>query len=146
MKDRVVRRIRLKHNLLVFEWAEKEPYHKLNELEKVHRHYVTAFDVQSTKNCFPWLSQWQITFRSEWKLHYLGFPLSSQDRWFSDHSTTHYAVYVWQTNRSAWGENKPIESLFIWDISPPVRTAGLRKLICKKSDGNGNRSMETSVI
>lgn len=119
MKDRIVRRIRLKHNLLVFEWAEKEPYHKLNELEEVHRHYVTAFDVRSTKDCFPWLSQWQITFRSEWKMHYLGFPLSAQDCWFSDHSTTHYAVYIWQTNRSAWGENEPIESLFIWDISQP---------------------------
>ena len=119
IEDRIVRRIRLKHNLLLLEWAEKEPYHKLNELEEVHRHYVTAFDVRSAKDCFPWLSQWQITFRSEWKLHYLGFPLSAQDCWFSDHSTTHYAVYIWQTNRSAWGENEPIESLLIWDISQP---------------------------
>lgn len=119
IEDRIVRRIRLKHNLLVFEWAEKEPYHKLNELEEVHRHYVTAFDVRSAKDCFPWLSQWQITFRSEWKLHYLGFPLSAQDCWFSDLSTTHYVVYIWQTNRSAWGENEPIESLLIWDISQP---------------------------
>ncbi len=117
IKNGIVRRIRLKHNLLVFEWAEKEPYHKLNELEAVHRHYVTAFDVQPAKDSFPWLSQWKITFRSEWKLHYLGFPLSAQDCWFSDHSTTHYAAYIWQTNRSAWGENEPIESLLIWDIS-----------------------------
>ena len=117
IKDRSVRRIRLKHNLLIFEWAEKEPYHKLNEYEEVHRHYVTALDVQSGKDSLPWLSHWKITFRSEWKLHYLGFPLSSQDCWFSDHSMTHYAVYIWQTNRSAWGENEPIESLLIWDIS-----------------------------
>ena len=119
IRDRIVRRIRLKHNLLVFEWAERKPYHKLNEHEDVHRHYVTAFDVKSTKDAFPWLTQWKITFRSEWKLHYLGFPLSSLDCWFSDHSSTHYAVYIWQTNRSAWGENEPIESLFIWDISQP---------------------------
>lgn len=119
IKDRIVRRIRLKHNLLIFEWAEKEPYHKLNELEEVHRHYITVFDVKSAKDAFPWLTQWEITFRSEWKLHYLGFPLSAQDCWFSDHSTTHYAVYIWQMNRSAWGENEPIESLLIWDISQP---------------------------
>ena len=119
IKDRIVRRVRLKHNLLIFEWAEKESYHRLNELEDVHRHYVTAFDVKSRKGSFPWLTQWNITLRSEWKLHYLGFPLSAQDCWLSDHSTTHYAVYFWQTNRSAWGENEPIESLLIWDISQP---------------------------
>ena len=119
IKHRIVRRIRLKYNLLIFEWAEKEPYHRLNELEEVHRHYVTAYDVQSSKDSLPWLSQWKIKFRSEWRLHYLGFPLSAQDCWFSDHSMTHYAVYIWQTNRSAWGENEPIESLLIWDISQP---------------------------
>ena len=117
IKDRIVRRVRLKHNLLIFEWAEKESYHRLNELEDVHRHYVTAFDVKYREDSFPWLTQWEITFRTEWKLHYLGFPLSEQDYWFSDHSTTHYAVYFWQKNRSAWGENEPIESLLIWDIS-----------------------------
>ena len=119
LTDRIVRRIRLKHKILVFEWAEKEPYHKLNELEEVHRHHVTAFDVELAKDSFPWLSPWRITFRSEWKLHYLGFPLSALDCWFSDHSTTHYVVYIWQTNRSAWGENEPLESLLIWDISKP---------------------------
>ena len=117
MRDRIVRRIRLKHNLLVFEWAEEQSYHKLNELEDVHRHFVTVFDVQPAKNSFPWLPQWNITLRHEWKMHYLGFPLSAQDTWLSDHSTTHYAVYIWQTNRSAWGENEPIESLLIWNIS-----------------------------
>ena len=119
IKDRIVRRIRLKHSLLAFEWAEQKAYHKLNELEEVHRHYVTAFDVQPARDTFPWRSQWRITLRSEWKLHYLGFPLSAQDCWLSDHSTTHYAVYIWQVNRSAWGENEPIESLLIWDISHP---------------------------
>ena len=119
IRDRIVRRVRLKYNLLIFEWAEKEPYHRLNELEDVHRHYVTVFDVESRTDSFPWLTQWKITFRSEWKLHYLGFPLSAQDCWYSDHSTTHYVVYFWQMNRSAWGENEPIESLLIWDISRP---------------------------
>ena len=119
INDRIVRRVRLKHGLLVFEWAEKKPYHKLNELEEVHRHYVTAFEIKRARDSFPWFSRWEISFRSEWKLHYLGFPLSALDSWMSDHSTTHYAVYIWQTNRSAWGENEPIESLLIWDISQP---------------------------
>ena len=65
MRDRIVRRIRLKHNLLVFEWAEEQPYHKLNELEDVHRHFVTVFDVQPAKKSFPWLPQWNITLRHQ---------------------------------------------------------------------------------
>ena len=57
--------------------------------------------------------------RNEWKIHFLGFPLNSQDRFFSAHSSTHYAIYTWQTNRSAWGEDEPIEALAIWNISSP---------------------------
>lgn len=68
---------------------------------------------------FPGRSQWKIMFRSEWKLHYLGFPLSPQNCWFSDHSMTLYAVYIWQMNHSAWDENEPIESLHVWAISQP---------------------------
>lgn len=44
-------------------------------------------------------------------------PLNSRDRFFSTHNKTHYAVYLWQPNRSAWGEDEPIEALAIWDIS-----------------------------
>ena len=138
IQDRIVRRLRLKHNLLIFEWAEEKPYHMLNELEEVHRHFVTVFDVQSTTGSFPWLAQWKITFRSEWKLHYLGFPLFAQDCWLSDHSKTHYAIYIWQTNRSAWGENEPIESLLIWDISQPSShqpSSGERSGGSQASDG-----------
>lgn len=46
-------------------------------------------------------------------------PLNSRDRFFSIHSATHYALYLWQPNRSAWGEDEPIEALAIWDISSP---------------------------
>src|SRR6187402_1675052 len=46
-------------------------------------------------------------------------PLNSRDRFFSTHSETHYALYLWQPNRSAWGEDEPIEALAIWDISSP---------------------------
>ena len=108
-KDRRVRRIRLGASVLIIEWAEEEPYHKLNDVEQVHRHFVTAFDVRS--------DPWRVVFRNEWKLHFLGFPLDSRDLWFSAHTDTHYAVYIWQANRSAWGENEPLESLLVWDIS-----------------------------
>lgn len=46
-------------------------------------------------------------------------PLNSQDRFYSSHSKTHYAMYLWQPNRSAWGEDDPIEALAIWDILSP---------------------------
>lgn len=56
-------------------------------------------------------------YRNEWKIHFLGMPLNSRDCFFSTHSSTHYALYLWQPNRSAWGEDDPIEALAIWDIS-----------------------------
>ncbi|PVH88577.1 hypothetical protein DL98DRAFT_446972 [Cadophora sp. DSE1049] len=80
----------------------------------VYRHFATAYDVKATGS-----GQLDIPFRNEWKIHFLGFPLNSQDRFFSAHTSTHYAIYTWQTNRSAWGEDEPIEALAIWDISSP---------------------------
>ena len=118
-QGRIVRRIRLRAELLIIEWAEEEPYHQLNDMETVHRHFVTAFDVKppplnglDTPKTAP-----RAEFRNEWKLHFLGFPLKSQDLWLSAHTNTHYAAYIWQPNRSAWGEDEPIESLSVWDIS-----------------------------
>ena len=119
VRNQIVRRLRLKYSLLIVEWAERYPYHKLNESEDVHRHYTTAYDVLPAQKTFPWLPRWNVSFRNEWKLHYLGFPLSPRDCWLSTHSPTHYAVYIWQPNRSPWGEDEPIESLSIWDISRP---------------------------
>lgn len=57
--------------------------------------------------------------RNEWKIHFLGLPLNSRDRFFSTHTHSHYTLYLWQPNRSAWGEDEPIEGLAIWDISSP---------------------------
>lgn len=57
--------------------------------------------------------------RNEWKIHFLGFPLNSRDRFYSTHNKNHYAIYIWQPNRSAWGEDDPIEVLAIWDITQP---------------------------
>lgn len=58
-------------------------------------------------------------YRNEWRIHFLGMPLNSQDRFFSTHTSTHYALYLWQPNRSQWGEDEPIEAIAIWDISSP---------------------------
>jgi hypothetical protein len=120
---KVVRRVRLSSDgLLVFEWCEEEAYHALNEREAAHRHFATAYDVSRlppASSSSSTLSSWAVSFRSEWKIHYLGLPLSHHDRFFSTHNSTHYVVYVWQPTRSPWGEDAPLERLIIWDISQP---------------------------
>ncbi|KAI1410791.1 hypothetical protein F5Y13DRAFT_166823 [Hypoxylon sp. FL1857] len=123
--DKTVRRSRLTSGVLVIEWCEREPYHQLNDRETVHRHFATAFDVRrhtcssNTSSSLELQFTWDITFRSEWKIHFLGLPLNNHDRFFSAHTSTHYALYLWQPNRSPWGEEDPIEQLTIWDISKP---------------------------
>ncbi|KAF4627368.1 hypothetical protein G7Y89_g10787 [Cudoniella acicularis] len=113
-EKKTVRRIRLIEKVLVVEWCEPEAYHQLNENETVHRHFATAYDVRQDDE-----GRWNAIFRNEWKIHFLGMPLNSRDRFFSSHTSTHYALYLWQPNRSAWGEDEPIEGLAIWDISSP---------------------------
>ncbi|CAL3962297.1 unnamed protein product [Diplocarpon coronariae] len=113
-EKKIVRRIRLNENVLLCEWCEPESYHQLNENESVYRHFATAYDVQESHD-----GQISVVFRNEWKIHFLGLPLNSSDRFFSTHSSDHYALYVWQPNRSAWGEDEALESLVIWNISSP---------------------------
>lgn len=132
VSGKTARRIRLSHGVLVIEWCEREPYHQLNDREEVHRHFATAFDVQrcaprsaSRSPRFSMVrsisdpSDWTIMFRSEWKIHFLGLPINRHDRFFSAHTDTHYALYLWQPNRSPWGEEDPLEQLTVWDISFP---------------------------
>ncbi|CAG8092995.1 unnamed protein product [Penicillium olsonii] len=111
---RVIRRVRLAKRLLVIEWAEPKAFHWLNESDGVHRHFASSFDVSSNAT-----SGWSITPRNEWKIMFLGHPLSERDRFFSAHNNTHYVIYIWQPNRSLYtaDEDAPIESLFVWDIS-----------------------------
>jgi len=114
---KIIRNIRLNDRTLVVEWAERKPFHSLNDLEKVHRHFASCFDF-----CFSQASSlWIASFRSEWKIHFLGLPLNARDRFFSTHSSNHYAVYFWQPNRSMYhgDEDRPIESLIVFDISTP---------------------------
>jgi len=113
---KIVRRIRLKGRLLVVEWCEQDSYHQLNENEEVSRHFATAYDLIAIDSV---LGNWRARFRNEWKIHFLGLPLNSRDRFFSSFTSTHYTMYLWQPNRSAWGEDDPIEALAVWDISSP---------------------------
>lgn len=115
VERRVIRRFRLQDRVLVVEWAEPEAFHWLNNIDSVHRHFASAFDVNQAPN------GWDIVFRNEWKIMFLGHPLSDRDRFHSSHNKTHYAMYAWQPNRSLYtaDEDAPLESLFVWDISEP---------------------------
>lgn len=120
ISDKVVRNFRLRERTLIIEWAEKKAYHALNDSEDVHRHFASCYDISlhehsGVDDC----GRWKVTFRSEWKLHFLGLPLNTLDRFFSTHSKDHYAIYLWQPNRSMYSgdEEHPIESLLIYDIS-----------------------------
>ncbi|CAI7678253.1 unnamed protein product [Penicillium manginii] len=114
---KVVRRVRLQKQLLVVEWAEPKAFHWLNDSDGVHRHFASSFDVKPSVED----DGWEITARNEWKIMFLGHPLSERDRFFSSHCNTHYVIYIWQPNRSLYtaDEDAPIESLFVWDISTP---------------------------
>lgn len=111
--DKVIRRLRLRDRLLVIEWAESEAFHWLNDRDSVHRHFATSFEVNAVGR------GWDIVFRNEWKIMFLGHPLGERDRFYSCHNRNHYAIYIWQPNRSLYtaDEDAPIESLSIWDIS-----------------------------
>lgn len=134
-ETKIVRRIRLKERVLVVEWCEQEPFHQLNENEVVHRHFATAYELAWDQDELRWSATFRCVSllqcpsspyskptnlsRNEWKIHFLGMPLNSSDRVFTSHTATHWAMYLWQPNRSAWGEDDPIERLAIWDISSP---------------------------
>ncbi|KAK2065908.1 F-box domain-containing protein [Colletotrichum caudatum] len=144
--DKVVRRVRLAEGLLVVEWAEVQAF-PLNEDEVAHRHFATAFDVRAASSPL-WPSSGKrppakrdgsgnpaatdeggdgaagdqapvVTFRSEWKIHYLGLPIHTTDRIFSTHNATHYALFAHQPNRSPWGEDTPLERLVVWSLNGP---------------------------
>jgi hypothetical protein len=110
---KVVRRVRLQKRLLVVEWAEPQAFHWLNNSDGVHRHFASSFDVTRNSD-----DGWSIVPRNEWKIMFLGHPLSDRDRFFSSHTNTHYVIYIWHSLYTA-DEDAPIESLFVWDISKP---------------------------
>ncbi|KAL2426594.1 hypothetical protein ABEF95_010385 [Exophiala dermatitidis] len=114
IRGKIIRNLRLKDRTLIVEWAEKDPFHNLNAMEQVNRHFANCFDVCPGED-----GAWTVAWRSEWKMHFLGLPPNYHDRFFSTHNSTHYAVYFWQPNRSMYtgDEEMPIESLSVWDIT-----------------------------
>lgn len=137
-EGRLVRRVRLSHGLLIFEWCEKE---EGEDEVGARRHFATAYDVTRVQkdgyrdeDDFYTLRRYakggfdnvygvskdecRVTFRAQWNIHSLGILLRHEDRFFSTHNSTHYAVYFWQPARSPWAsEDEPLERLTIWDIS-----------------------------
>jgi hypothetical protein len=122
LRKRVIRNFRLKHRTLIVEWAEDTSYHALNDLERVHRHYASCYNIERDPSDTS-MRQWTIKFRCEFKIHFLGLPLNSRDRFFSVHTRTHYLIYFWQPNRSMYtgDEELPIETLYVWDMSHPSK-------------------------
>ena len=127
---KIIRNLRLKEGILVVEWAEEDAFHDLNMVDKVHRHFATAYKVTRMENTSQPLdsdlvplttTKLDVQFWSEWRIHFLGFPLTSRDHFFTTHTSTHYCMYYWQPNRSLWtgDEDQPIEALKVWDISQP---------------------------
>lgn len=139
-QDRIVRRVRLCDRVLVLEWCEREAYHQLNDREECHRHFVTVLDVVRARDATSGGESnpgghaatssgttWAVKPRCQFKTHFLGFPLNRHDRFFSAHTATHYAVYVWQPNRSLYNDD-PIESVIVWDISTPNQPRTIRRI------------------
>jgi hypothetical protein len=113
---RVVRRLRLKHNLLMIEWAA---YSSMNQIGDDAGFFATAYDVRLIQAAVARfrLPEWRVEFRSEWKLGTFGPSPRWQRRWLSTHSDTYYAAYIWQQGPSPSREHDTDESLLVWDIS-----------------------------
>lgn len=110
-----VRRIRLKSNVLIIEWAEGDSWPNSSRNEGVPGHFATAYDIVK----LPCSLGWVIPFRSEWRLDLPGSPVRKLDRFFSAHTSTHYAVYTWHASPKGRQNDEPIESLLVWDIQLP---------------------------
>ncbi|KAK6958057.1 hypothetical protein Daesc_000850 [Daldinia eschscholtzii] len=129
-QGKMVRRVRLAEGVLVFEWCdEKVPPDESDTMGMIHRHFATAYDVRRRPGEGGSLTDsdsgsveirggcsWEITFRCEWDIHPLALPLVHCDRFYSAHTATHYAVYLWQPDRSH-SVVEPFEQLTVWDIS-----------------------------
>ncbi|KAK5990647.1 hypothetical protein PT974_08916 [Cladobotryum mycophilum] len=126
MRDKVVRRVRLSHGILVFEWCEEAARYPLEDGELAYGQFATAYDVRRigcsydiipkrNRGPAPTPPSWSFEFRTEWRIH---LALGYQDRFFSAHNGTHYVLYFWQPTRSPWGGD-PLEGIVLWEIGPP---------------------------
>ncbi|TRX98160.1 hypothetical protein FHL15_000805 [Xylaria flabelliformis] len=115
--DKIVRRLRLAQGTLVIEWCEQLPFIYSFDLgTSIHWHFATAFDIRRLTDSkgFAMTGSWEIRFRCEWKLHRSGLSIDRNTRFFSAHTSTHYALYIWHYN--GLHEAPPREELTIWEI------------------------------
>ncbi|KAK1768409.1 hypothetical protein QBC33DRAFT_514018 [Phialemonium atrogriseum] len=102
VRNNIIRRVRLNHGVLIFDWAEAMPY-RFN------------FGQEIIVISPP---RWMF-FGSEWKIHGVGFILSDLDRFFSAHTPNHYAVYSHRESPDPGVFPQIMEELSVWDISCP---------------------------
>ncbi|KAI0437816.1 hypothetical protein F4803DRAFT_537174 [Xylaria telfairii] len=136
--DKTVRRVRLAQSILLIEWCERKPCCQLDDGEDIHWHFATAFNVQRSaeSGSSGKLGSWEIRFRSEWKMHILGLPINRHARFFSAHTSTHYALYLWQNNSSHSIEEEPREQLTVWEIG--------NTSLYRPADGPASAKMENA--
>ncbi len=132
---RVVRRVRLSHGVLIFEWCRQlspSQYVHAGTSHDIRLHCATAMDVVRS---VPWNGvytehvggqnarfPWRFDFRGEWRIEWLNpRPDSECDRMFSDHNATHYIAYILKTR----GPNRirNWEAVKLWDIRPEAMVA-----------------------
>ncbi|KUI56539.1 hypothetical protein VP1G_03922 [Cytospora mali] len=154
--ERVVRRVRLSDGVLILEWCEREAEHQPFERGGCPRHFVTVYDVvrvtraatdddddgenKPEKNSSG--TNGTITQRAQFRM-LLGTPISIHSRFFSTHTNTHYAVYVWRPDRTSRGDDEPIDAVIVWDISTPDRPRVLRRMPWSALDFYGVRQRST---
>ncbi|KUI67355.1 hypothetical protein VM1G_02650 [Cytospora mali] len=169
--ERAVRRVRLSDGVLIFEWCEREAEHQPFGRGGCPRHFVTVYDVvRTTTRATPdddnddngdddddddddddgenkpekssSGTNWTITQRAEFRM-LLGTPVSIHSRFLSTHTNTHYAVYVWQPDRTSREDDDPVDVVIVWDISTPGQPRVLRRMPWSTLDFYGVRQRST---
>ncbi|KAI0548592.1 hypothetical protein F4679DRAFT_314845 [Xylaria curta] len=131
---KIIRRVRLAQGTLVIEWCERKPCYKSDDGDGIHRHFATAFHIRRSTDSrgFAVPGSWEIRFRCKWKLHQSGLPIYRSTRFFSAHTSTHYALYFWRHDYSPENEEFLEEQLTIWEFGdtpshcPPKGPAGVK--------------------
>lgn len=143
-RDRVVRRVRLADGVLIFEWCQRPAGHHPDRVAEAMQHYVTVYDVMcvtpattdSHKNdreqkLGSGSGTWTITQRTGFHLN-LGPTRTGHrnSRFFSTHTNTHYAAYIWQGDYILQ-DGYPVETVVIRDIAttPGQQQRGLLRTL-----------------
>ncbi|ROW18400.1 hypothetical protein VPNG_00133 [Cytospora leucostoma] len=144
-RDRVVRRVRLSDGVLIFEWCQREVDEQPLGQKEGRRHFVTAYDVRRITPALSAINEgtqdprrdsnsgdWIITQRAQFPMQTPNIPITTRGRFFSAHTGTHYAVYIWQPpDRPGQGVDNDDHVdvvAIIWDISKAGRPRVLRRM------------------